>query len=707
MGPTELHLKYRPASWAQVVGHDAVVKSIQAVLGKKSARAFLLTGPSGVGKTTIARLIARTVGVGLNDLIEVDGATTTGIDAMREVVSRLQYKSLTGSARAVVIDECFHSSTLVATEVGPIKISELRVGDSVHNAIGKARVKRIFKNRVALDRLIRVDFENDTHLFCSCDHKVLTPGRGWIPFNESMGQYTFSNTISYSMLANIEAKQEESCHEGKEGFSATKLHRLQGSFYTHWPRYEVVPKLSKENLSKLWGFISEQFKGAACLLKKMWEYSSWEKEGWPQTSMGYSQIYKRSTTFTQGKSRDVEKNRFQHFTSYDPEQSNAQSDYSGADGCHEKSQWDIKLFSREESRRQRSPAAKISSRTLESSWSAKLGNGTPSSHSSTKGQRGLSNELQNRHCKSKSEDSSRGGWRKPLWFEKKTDRFEKDLPSTTVRVEGLSYYKSGAEKELFRGIVTSCDVHKGFVELYDLEIDGHPSYFANGILVHNCHAVSKQSFQSLLKALEEPVEGVHWALCTTEPDKVPKTVKTRCVQYDLKPLNEVTLQSLLMNVRDDEGMEISDDGLELISKASEGSPRQALVLLASCGHLKNLSEVGVAVRAGADSKEAIDLCRLLFSLVQDKPTSWGQITQLLRALETPPETTRVIVLRYMTTIALSTDGAKAAAALDVMDAFSTPFLDREGNAPLARACATVWAAQAEARDRRTRAQRAV
>lgn len=101
-----LHLKYRPDCFDDVVGHKEVVASLKRVLKDERGRAFIFTGPSGVGKTTLARIVAKLVGCHKQDLTEIDAATYNGIDAMRAVTSTLAYKPLHGEkARVVILDE--------------------------------------------------------------------------------------------------------------------------------------------------------------------------------------------------------------------------------------------------------------------------------------------------------------------------------------------------------------------------------------------------------------------------------------------------------------------------------------------------------------------------------------------------------------------------------------------------------------------------
>lgn len=97
--------KYRPKAFAEVIGQDAAVKAMQRAIVNRSSQTYLLTGPSGVGKTTLARIAAKTAGAKKHDIIEINGTVTTGIDDMRQVLEMLNYRPNEGEASAIVIDE--------------------------------------------------------------------------------------------------------------------------------------------------------------------------------------------------------------------------------------------------------------------------------------------------------------------------------------------------------------------------------------------------------------------------------------------------------------------------------------------------------------------------------------------------------------------------------------------------------------------------
>ena len=98
-------------------------------------------------------------------------------------------------------------------------------------------------------------------------------------------------------------------------------------------------------------------------------------------------------------------------------------------------------------------------------------------------------------------------------------------------------------------------------------------------LIDEVHMFSKSSFNALLKTLEEPPPHVKFLLATTEPEKLPATILSRCLQFNLKRLPVSLIISHLQHVLTAENVEHDVTALQLIAEAADGSMRDALSLL--------------------------------------------------------------------------------------------------------------------------------
>ena len=98
-------------------------------------------------------------------------------------------------------------------------------------------------------------------------------------------------------------------------------------------------------------------------------------------------------------------------------------------------------------------------------------------------------------------------------------------------------------------------------------------------IIDEVHMLSTSAFNALLKTLEEPPEHVKFIFATTEIRKVPVTVLSRCQRFDLRRIEPEVMIALLRKIATAEGAEITDDALALITRAAEGSARDAQSLL--------------------------------------------------------------------------------------------------------------------------------
>jgi DNA polymerase-3 subunit gamma/tau len=206
------------------------------------------------------------------------------------------------------------------------------------------------------------------------------------------------------------------------------------------------------------------------------------------------------------------------------------------------------------------------------------------------------------------------------------------------------------------------------------------------VIIDEVHRLSKNAFDSILKVLEEPPEHLVWALCTTEPTKVPKTIVTRCFPAELKPVSFQVLEDLIVEVAGEEELTWPKDDeaiMRLCAREAGGSPRQALVYLAACAGAASLQEAKTLLRTAEESSEVIDLARQLL-----KGARWKEVQETLNKItETSSESIRQVIRAYMTKVVL---GAKtendAAIGVEILDVFSESFASDNSLAPVIVAC---------------------
>ena len=106
-------------------------------------------------------------------------------------------------------------------------------------------------------------------------------------------------------------------------------------------------------------------------------------------------------------------------------------------------------------------------------------------------------------------------------------------------------------------------------------------------IIDEVHMLSKSAFNAMLKTLEEPPEHVKFILATTDPQKVPVTVLSRCLQFNLKQMPSLSISEYLEKILKEEGLTYEINALYLIAKSANGSMRDALSILdqgiAYCG----------------------------------------------------------------------------------------------------------------------------
>lgn len=194
-------------------------------------------------------------------------------------------------------------------------------------------------------------------------------------------------------------------------------------------------------------------------------------------------------------------------------------------------------------------------------------------------------------------------------------------------------------------------------------------------LLDECHKTTNEFQNAILDMLEKPPFHVYFILCTTEPEKLLVTVKSRAVKFEVKKLIRPRMVALLKWICNEEGIELSDKHITEIASCSEGSPRDALTILDSIIDIENEEEAFNAIAgAGIEETQLKEITALLMS--KTRP-SWKQMAKLIKELDVEPEQVRRSIKKYFGSNFLNTGQDKH---YEIMCLFLEPFYNsgREG-----------------------------
>jgi DNA polymerase III subunit gamma/tau len=190
-------------------------------------------------------------------------------------------------------------------------------------------------------------------------------------------------------------------------------------------------------------------------------------------------------------------------------------------------------------------------------------------------------------------------------------------------------------------------------------------------MIDEVHMLTGHAFNAMLKTLEEPPEYLKFVLATTDPQKVPVTVLSRCLQFNLRPMAPQTIQEHLLQVLQAEGVSAEPNALRLIARAARGSMRDALSLTDQALSFGGGVLPEGVVRQMLGAVDRTHVFQLIDALGQgDGATVVNTIDALrangLNAASTLEEMTAV--LQRMAVVQAVPDQANVVAALDDPDA---------------------------------------
>lgn len=421
-----LATKYRPRTLEDITEQKVVVDIVKHMCESTELtnRNFLFIGPSGTGKTTTARIIGNILNEDRGEPIEVDAASHSGIDSVRELIDQMRMYPTGSKYKIFILDECFPGSTLARTPSGMVPIKDVKAGDQVYNLTGQATVSQVFENNVRTSHLLSLQLGN-RQIVTTKNHLFFTD-EGWV---QACDLKEGDILYDYATMQSLWEELRDSVSEQSEMYA----------------KHEVEVVVYCEN--------------------------------------------------------------------------------------------DDSII------------------------------------------------LQTRPRLSKNADSDRGGWDRPQYEIAATARRKESELLKGIRVDSVEVYERGYNDRLFQSYFPDIDLHSSeFVTMYDIEVDGHPSYFVEDTLVHNCHAFSNNAWQALLKTLEEQPARTIVALCTTNPEKIPATILSRVQTFQLSKISLEGIYNRLTYIIEQENKEgrnitYDEDALMYLSKMAAGGMRDAITLL--------------------------------------------------------------------------------------------------------------------------------
>lgn len=684
----EIYKDQRPRLWKDMIGQRHVTSVLQKQLkAKKVAHTILFSGPSGVGKTTMARILAAKLNGGVgssHDIKEMNCAgESRGIDTVRDMAKNFKKRPFRpGGVKVFILDECFHADTKVRTTQGWRRIADLRVGDSVYGIDGYKPIEKVFQNRVALHRVLRVDLSNGRTVYCSEDHKFLT-ARGWVLAKHLEGCSILSE-FCYPMTDRRQEISDASnagtsdlsavSDDVSADVSATGCGDVQQELRSATP--ELSSRIRSPRESQLRGVSkpvhSEEEQSDSVLLstvRRSRQFAESEDTRGSFLPGVPSQNQSLSSSVCADPGRNAHTAAVVATNAIAESYGNAggHRDYAG----HADPQR-YKFNPARESWREWEIDGASGSSTGDAKRSVDLRTGY--SHAT---QEPVSNELQGGHWSKRFETGYRGRWEDPSKEVGYLKRCQEDEAASVVRVDRVAVYQRGRNESDFDGVIGNSELLSGFAIFYDLQVAGHPSYHAEGVPVHNCHALTKDAQDALLKLLEDTPSWVYVILCSTHPDKISATLRTRASVFKCESGTHPELVELVQREAKRYEIPLTSEETASIASAATGSHRKALVILNSIRYITDRKERAKLIEKADESAVAVNLAKAL--LESSGWGSWDKISGILKQLKgsEDPESIRWTVLSYMTAVALNqkAKSARLARCVWVLQSFSESVRD--------------------------------
>lgn len=177
-------------------------------------------------------------------------------------------------------------------------------------------------------------------------------------------------------------------------------------------------------------------------------------------------------------------------------------------------------------------------------------------------------------------------------------------------------------------------------------------------LMDECHKLTQDAQEAILKLLEDPPKGCWFLMATTNPEKLKITLRRRCTEFPVSPIDDKDLNKLLVRVIRRERKRVPEEVLKQICLDSLGAPGMALNVLDKVIDLPEKDMLKSAKRWAERTNNVVTLCRHMLACLRKKG-GWKETLTILKELqEEDPETIRRQVLSYFAKVML--DGNESA-----------------------------------------------
>ena len=594
MASQSLYRKWRSQTFDELVGQEHVIQTLRnAIVEERVAHAYLFTGPRGVGKTSMARLLSKAVNcldpaparrpcgtctacVSIAegravDVIEMDAASNTSVEDARELIERVQFRPAELRTKVYVIDECFRYEEPVTLADGtrvPIgKIVEEGWKAEVlsyNEQTGQIEPKLILRHMCKPPSLpmVRVTLNNNRAIVCTLSHKFYTP-QGLLRAGElAPGQFVYANfervtkhqsevvagaAIGDGHIAitdsQMRARLSITQSVAQKPYLDYKAQLLGDLVQTAPAFYHAARSFSKTGIYRLLTVSRPQF---ARLYRELYDQTGRECVTVEYlsriTALGLALWYLDDGSLVTAHHRYTRR------------------DGSVADYPATRSMLSVYGFTCEESR-------------LICSWLYDQWGVEARTSATAKGPQ--------------------------IWLTLAgTNQLHKVIaqyvpPSMEYKL--LPPYRAGFRppvddlqlSDLAVSVVRKVEPVSSPQYVYNIEVADNHNYFVRDILVSNCHMLSTAAFNALLKTLEEPPAHAIFILATTEVHKVPATILSRCQRFTFTRHGIVSTAAHLRRVAEAETLVLAEGVPEAIARAATGSMRDALGVLEQLASFTN------------------------------------------------------------------------------------------------------------------------